>query len=218
MIQRLITYTACLLGIFMVGCALNKVRAPIENLSYQQAPDSNIDNTTPVVDDNSSDVTTAAVNPTTSVPVTVTPIAAPITTTTTNSTNSAYWQAPFNSSEYKFKSISSFGNGSKGVNIEGTKGSPILAAAPGRVIYAGNGLKEYGNLIIIRHKDTTGKDNGYLSAYGYNDTMLVKADDTVRRGQQIATMGLYKGRALLHFEIRKHGAPIDPTTLIPDLK
>lgn len=99
---------------------------------------------------------------------------------------------------------------SKGLTIAGKAGDPVYAAADGRVVYAGSGLRGYGNLIIVKHNAT------YLSAYAHNQTLLVKEDQVVRRGQQIAEMGSSDAtRVGLHFEIRRQGKPIDPATLLP---
>jgi lipoprotein NlpD len=98
----------------------------------------------------------------------------------------------------------------KGLTISGKAGDPVYAAADGRVVYAGSGLRGYGNLIIVKHNAT------YLSAYAHNQTLLVKEDQVVRRGQQIAEMGSSDAtRVGLHFEIRRQGKPIDPATLLP---
>lgn len=98
----------------------------------------------------------------------------------------------------------------KGISVGGKAGDPVLAAADGRVVYAGSGLRGYGNLIIIKHNTT------YLSAYAHNQTLLVKEDQTVRRGQKIAEMGSTEAdRVELHFEIRRQGRPIDPVKLLP---
>jgi len=98
----------------------------------------------------------------------------------------------------------------KGIKIGGRSGQVIQAAAPGQVVYSGSGLIGYGKLIIIKHNDT------YLSAYAHNNQLLVKEGDSVRSGQQIATMGADSdGRAVLHFEIRHNGKPIDPLTQLP---
>ncbi|MCC2625315.1 MAG: hypothetical protein K0R14_1188 [Burkholderiales bacterium] len=96
----------------------------------------------------------------------------------------------------------------KGVDITGTEGQPIVAVADGKVLYSGNGLKGYGNLIIIRH------DNTYLSAYAYNKANLVKEGAAVKQGQNIATMGRKDNQAMLHLEVRKNGKPVDPHTMI----
>jgi lipoprotein NlpD len=98
----------------------------------------------------------------------------------------------------------------KGIRIGGRVGQVIKAAAPGKVVYSGSGLIGYGKLIIIKHNDT------YLSAYAHNSELLVKEGDSVTGGQTIATMGAGNdGRALLHFEIRRNGKPIDPLTRLP---
>jgi lipoprotein NlpD len=98
----------------------------------------------------------------------------------------------------------------KGLVLGGKAGDPVLAAADGRVVYAGSGLRGYGNLIILKHNNT------YLTAYAHNQTLLVKEDQAVRRGQKIAEMGSTDADSVkLHFEIRKQGKPIDPAKLLP---
>ena len=98
----------------------------------------------------------------------------------------------------------------KGLIFRGKAGDPVLAAADGRVVYAGSGLRGYGNLVILKHNAT------YLTAYAHNQTLLVKDDQTVRRGQKIAEMGSSDADSVqLHFEIRKQGKPIDPAKLLP---
>jgi lipoprotein NlpD len=99
---------------------------------------------------------------------------------------------------------------SKGLAITGRAGDPVLAAADGRVVYAGSGLRGYGNLVIVKHNAT------YLTAYAHNRTLLVKEDQSVKRGQKIAEMGASDAeRVQLHFEIRKQGKPVDPARLLP---
>ncbi len=99
---------------------------------------------------------------------------------------------------------------SKGLAIAGKTGDPVSAAADGRVVYAGSGLRGYGNLVIVKHNAT------YLTAYAHNQLLLVKEDQVVRRGQKIAEMGSTDAeRVQLHFEIRKLGKPIDPAKLLP---
>jgi lipoprotein NlpD len=99
---------------------------------------------------------------------------------------------------------------SKGLTIGGKAGDPVLAAADGRVVYAGSGLRGYGNLVIVKHNNT------YLTAYAHNQALLVKEDQVVRRGQKIAEMGSSDAeRVQLHFEIRRQGRPIDPARLLP---
>ena len=98
----------------------------------------------------------------------------------------------------------------KGLVIGGKAGDPVLAAADGRVVYAGSGLRGYGNLVILKHNAT------YLTAYAHNQTLLVKEDQNVKRGQKIAEMGSTDADSVqLHFEIRKQGRPIDPAKLLP---
>ena len=97
-----------------------------------------------------------------------------------------------------------------GVLINGREGQPIVAAAAGRVVYAGDGLIGYGQLIIVKHNET------YLSAYGYNATLVVKEGDSVKKGQKIATMGEGPERkSRLHFEIRRNGEPVNPARYLP---
>jgi lipoprotein NlpD len=98
----------------------------------------------------------------------------------------------------------------KGLDIGGKAGDPVLAAADGRVVYAGAGLRGYGNLIILKHNNT------YLTAYAHNQALLVKEDQSVRKGQKIAEMGSSDtDRVKLHFEIRRQGKPVDPARLLP---
>jgi lipoprotein NlpD len=98
----------------------------------------------------------------------------------------------------------------KGVDIAGKPGDPVLASADGRVVYAGAGLRGYGNLIILKHNNT------FLSAYAHNQTLLVKEDQTVRKGQKIAEMGSSDAdRVKLHVEIRRQGKPVDPVRYLP---
>ena len=98
----------------------------------------------------------------------------------------------------------------KGFDIAGKAGDPVLAAADGRVVYAGAGLRGYGNLVILKHNNT------FLTAYAHNQTLLVKEDQAVRKGQKIAEMGNTDAdRVKLHFEIRRQGKPVDPTRYLP---
>ena len=98
----------------------------------------------------------------------------------------------------------------KGLDIGGTAGEPILASADGKVVYAGAGLRGYGNLIILKH------NNVFLTAYAHNQSLLVKEDQTVKRGQKIAEMGNSDAdRVKLHFEVRRQGKPVDPAKYLP---
>lgn len=107
------------------------------------------------------------------------------------------------------KVITPFSPQSKGVDFALSVGFPVYAVQAGKVVYSGNGLKGYGNLIIIKHA------NNYLSAYAHNQNNLVKEKTMVKKGQKIATVGNGDdGSGLLHFEIRKDGKPIDPMPLL----
>jgi lipoprotein NlpD len=107
--------------------------------------------------------------------------------------------------------ITKFGEGgSKGIDIGGKVGEPVKAAAAGRVVYAGTGLRAYGQMIIVKHS------NDFLSAYAHNSKLLVKEGDTVRQGSVIAEMGTGQNdKPLLHFELRKSGQAVDP---VPSLR
>ena len=98
----------------------------------------------------------------------------------------------------------------KGLDIGGNAGDPVLAAGEGKVVYAGAGLRGYGNLIILKHNNT------FLTAYAHNQTLLVKEDQTVKKGQKIAEMGSTDAdRVKLHFEVRRQGKPVDPMKYLP---
>ena len=98
----------------------------------------------------------------------------------------------------------------KGLDLGGAAGSAVVASADGRVVYVGAGLRGYGNLIILKHNNT------YLTAYAHNQTLLVKEDQNVRKGQKIAEMGNSDAdRVKLHFELRRQGKPVDPAKYLP---
>ncbi len=100
--------------------------------------------------------------------------------------------------------------GSKGVDIAGRLGDPVIAAADGKIVYSGTGLRGYGKLVIIKHNTT------YLSAYAHNQTILVKEGQGVKRGQKIAEMGNSDAdQVKLHFEVRRQGKPVDPLKYLP---
>ena len=109
------------------------------------------------------------------------------------------------------KVVGTFGEkGNKGIDIAGRPGEPVIAARDGKVIHSGSGLRGYGKLLIIKH------DNMYISAYAHNQTILVKQDQSVKKGQKIAEIGntdtdQYK----LHFEVRQQGKPVDPMKFLP---
>ncbi len=106
--------------------------------------------------------------------------------------------------------FSSNGSLNKGIDIAGELGEPVFAASDGAVVYAGSGLRSYGELIIIKHSDT------YVSAYGHNRRLLVREGQQVKVGQSIAEMGSTgTDRVKLHFEIRRQGKPVDPLQYLP---
>ncbi|MBH3342772.1 peptidoglycan DD-metalloendopeptidase family protein [Pseudomonas parafulva] len=106
--------------------------------------------------------------------------------------------------------FASNGSLNKGIDIAGDLGQPVFAAASGSVVYAGSGLRGYGELIIIKHSDT------YVSAYGHNRRLLVREGQQVKAGQSIAEMGSTgTDRVKLHFEIRRQGKPVDPLQFLP---
>ena len=106
--------------------------------------------------------------------------------------------------------FSNSNNENKGIDIAGNSGDPVLAAESGEVVYAGNGLLRYGELVIIKHNDQ------FLSAYAHNSSINVREGDVVNRGQQIANLGSTGiDRNMLHFEIRLAGSPVDPQSYLP---
>lgn len=142
---------------------------------------------------------------TTTAPVTAPPT---VSSTTNSSTPVGSWRWP---TEGKIiDNFSAAEGGNKGIDISGTRGQPVVATASGRVVYAGNALRGYGNLIIIKHNDD------YLSAYAHNDTMLVREQQEVKAGQKIATMGSTGTSSVrLHFEIRYKGKSVNPLRYLP---
>ena len=140
----------------------------------------------------------AAANPT--------PVAAPAAASATGSEDDLGWIWPGNGVVLAgFDEVKN-----KGLDIGGAAGDAVVAAAEGRVVYAGSGLRGYGNLVILKHNNT------YLTAYAHNQTLLVKEDQTVKRGQKIAEMGNSDAdRVKLHFEVRRQGKPVDPAKYLP---
>lgn len=162
------------------------------------------------------------------------PNAVPATTASTpvasNSAPKAESKAPSSSSEAKDakagdetsvdwiwpssgKVIGSFNDASnKGIDIAGNLGDPVLAAAAGRVVYVGTGVRGYGNLVIVKHNNSN-----FISAYAHNSEVFVKEGQTVQKGQKIAALGNSDSdRAKLHFEIRRQGRPVDPAKYLPN--
>lgn len=134
--------------------------------------------------------------------------AKPTTTVKPKANTKLTWQWPT-----KGKIISTYStkaNNRKGIKIAGKAGQAIVAAASGKVVYGGNGLPRYGNLLIVKHNDV------YLSAYAHSSTLLVKEGDHVKAGQKIATLGSTgTQRNQLHFEVRRNGKPVDPIRFLP---
>lgn len=150
----------------------------------------------------------AAAVGTVTAPVTAPEAAPPVSSTVSNSAPVSTWRWPTDGKV--IDNFSSSEGGNKGVDIAGSRGQPIFATADGRVVYAGNALRGYGNLIIIKHNDD------YLSAYAHNDTMLVREQQEVKAGQKIATMGSTGTSSVrLHFEIRYKGKSVNPLRYLP---
>ncbi|MDV8150333.1 peptidoglycan DD-metalloendopeptidase family protein [Acinetobacter pittii] len=143
-------------------------------------------------------------------PVTQPTMTAPSTNTTVTSVapnSSLRWIKPNNGPVIQGFNLA---NNVKGIRYGGNQGDPIYAAADGQVVYAADGLKEYGNLVLIKHID------GYISAYAHNSKMLVKSGDNVTAGQKIAEMGSTgASQVMLEFQIRLDGKPINPINLLP---
>lgn len=132
----------------------------------------------------------------------------PTASSTSDSAPISTWRWP---TEGKvIENFSATEGGNKGIDIAGSKGQAVVATASGRVVYAGNALRGYGNLIIIKHNDD------YLSAYAHNDTMLVREQQEITAGQKIATMGSTgTSSTRLHFEIRYKGKSVNPLRYLP---
>ncbi len=129
-------------------------------------------------------------------------------TPTTSSNKKLTWRWP--TSGKIISTYSKSATGRKGIDIAGRSGQKIVAAAAGKVVYSGNGLPRYGNLLIIKHNDV------YLSAYAHNKTLLVKEGQFVKSGQKIALLGRSgTQKNQLHFEIRRNGKPVDPVRFLP---
>ncbi|MNV65023.1 Murein hydrolase activator NlpD precursor [compost metagenome] len=106
--------------------------------------------------------------------------------------------------------VQTFNASSKGIDISGALGDPITAAADGLVKYSGNGVRGLGNLIIVEHQ------NGFITAYAHNRSLLVKTGQNVKRGAKIAELGQSDTTSpRLHFEIRRQGTPVDPMQYLP---
>lgn len=124
-----------------------------------------------------------------------------------NTDDRIHWQWP---TVGRISSAFSIAKGNKGIDISGRRGQDVKASAAGKVVYAGNGLRGYGNLLIVKHNED------FLSAYAHNDNILVKEGQFVNTGQRISVMGVAKhGEPVLHFEIRLQGRPVNPVQYLP---
>ena len=156
--------------------------------------------TTPVAPATTPSVPTTPVDNTNSTPINA-HVVAPIA-------SNVAWQWP--TSGNIIQGFSDTDGGNKGIDISGSRGQAVKAAASGRVVYAGNALRGYGNLIIIKHNDD------FLSAYAHNDKILVTDQQEVKAGQEIAKMGSSGTNTVkLHFEIRYKGKSVDPIRYLP---
>lgn len=167
----------------------------------------------PIVEPKAAPAVTPAPAPTTTAPASVPPATPPASTpeitapTATATAAGVTWSWPTSG-----KLLAGFNQGgnAKGIDIGGTTGQPIHAAAPGKVIYSGSDLRGYGKLVIVKH------NADLLSVYAHNSKILVKEGDSVVRGQKIAEMGnTDTDRTKLHFEIRRQGKSIDPSAFLP---
>ncbi|MGH8482982.1 MAG: peptidoglycan DD-metalloendopeptidase family protein [Pseudomonas sp.] len=159
--------------------------------------------TRPVGTPASKPVTTAPATVVTPAPVVATPTQVPAAERAVGG-----WAWPANG--VLIGKFASNGSLNKGIDIAGDLGQPVFAASDGSVVYAGSGLRGYGELVIIKHSDT------YVSAYGHNRRLLVREGQQVKVGQTIAEMGSTgTDRVKLHFEIRRQGKPVDPLQFLP---
>ncbi|MBP6017847.1 MAG: peptidoglycan DD-metalloendopeptidase family protein [Burkholderiaceae bacterium] len=146
----------------------------------------------------------------TATPVAVQPVApvtpiAPTSTAPASDANLISWAWPASG-----KVIQNFNASTKGIDIEGAPGDPVHAAADGKVMYAGNGVRGLGNLILLGHSD------GFITAYAHNQTLLVKTGEQIKKGAKIATIGQTDTTSpRLHFEVRRRGTPVNPMSYLP---
>jgi len=145
--------------------------------------------------------------PAVATPIPVTPVEPVQPTSTVRASDATVvnwgWPAPG-------KIIQSFNSNTKGIDIEGATGDPVHAAADGKVMYAGNGVRGLGNLILLGH------GNGFITAYAHNESLLVKTGQEIKKGAKIATVGQSDTTSpRLHFEIRRKGTPVNPLSYLP---
>lgn len=136
-----------------------------------------------------------------------TPAKVPTAPVASSKSSTLRWVKPSNGAVLQGYNLA---NNVKGIRYAGNQGDPIYAAADGQVVYAADGLKEYGNLILVKHID------GYITAYAHNSAMNVKSGQNVTAGQKIAEMGSTGAtRTMLEFQVRLDGKPINPTIVLP---
>jgi lipoprotein NlpD len=134
--------------------------------------------------------------------------AVPVNQSSSTVASSLRWVKPSNGAVIQTFNLAS---NVKGTRYGGNVGDPIFAAANGQVVYAADGLKEYGNLVLVKHID------GYITAYAHNSKMLVKSGDNVTAGQKIAEMGSSgASQVMLEFQVRLDGKPVNPSTVLPN--
>jgi len=137
-----------------------------------------------------------------------TPVAPVTTPSTTATSNTLRWVRPSTGSVLESFNLA---NNVKGTRYSGNVGDAVVAAADGQVVYAADGLKEYGNLVLVKHI------NGYITAYAHNSKILVKSGQNVTAGQKIAEMGSSgTNRTMLEFQVRLDGKPINPISILPN--
>ncbi len=149
----------------------------------------------------------AAPTSTTATPVAVTPVTPVEPTSTARASDASVinWGWPASG-----KIIQSFNSSTKGIDIEGAPGDPVIAAADGKVMYAGNGVRGLGNLVLLGHSD------GFITAYAHNQALLVKTGEQIKKGAKIATVGQTDTTSpRLHFEVRRRGTPVNPLSYLP---
>lgn len=178
---------------------LKKSGSMANNRSTTQA----LSNNEPKIQRQSINIPTNTVNQTNTAPVATRPIA-PITAVQSTRLR---WVKPSNGPVLENYNLA---NNVKGIRFGGNQGDPIFAAADGQVVYAADGLKEYGNLVLVKHID------GYITAYAHNSKMIVKSGENVTAGQKIAEMGSSgTNRTMLEFQVRLEGKPINPANILP---
>lgn len=183
---------------------LNDIAAPYritvgQSLRLKNTSNSTRATTSQVIVDNQA-ISRQTINTPTTTPT-------PATSTVNLPSSNLRWVLP---SKGKVSKAFNLEQGARGLHYSGKVGDSVMAAADGQVVYAANGLKEYGNLVLIKHT------NGYITAYAFNSKMLVKAEQYVKSGDKIAEMGsLGQVNGILEFQVRLDGKPINPLLVLP---